>query len=113
MINKKIGERIRQARVIANLSQDNVASELGISIGAYSNIERGKTEITVTRLWLIAKLLKISVTGLFEDTKSLTISNYPESKESNILQLNELKEELQALKKEVALLKKPTKKERY
>ena len=49
-MNKEIGNRIRVERVRKQMSQDNMATELSISIGAYSNIERGKVDITVNRL---------------------------------------------------------------
>ncbi|MBI2271624.1 MAG: helix-turn-helix transcriptional regulator [Bacteroidetes bacterium] len=72
-MNKVIGERIRIQRVSKSLSQENIADELDLSIGAYSNIERGKTEISVSRLYRIAKILKISPAQLLDvnpDTKN-------------------------------------------
>lgn len=65
-MNKVIGERIRIQRVSKSLSQENIANELDLSIGAYSNIERGKTEISVSRLYRIAKILKINPAQLLD-----------------------------------------------
>ncbi len=38
-----------------------MAGELDLSIGAYSNIERGVTDITLTRLNQIAEILEVSI----------------------------------------------------
>jgi transcriptional regulator with XRE-family HTH domain len=65
-MNKAIGERIRILRVSKSLSQENIANELGLSVGAYSNIERGKTEISVLRLYRLAKIFKTSPVSLLD-----------------------------------------------
>ena len=57
-MKQKIAERIRMARLAKNLSQQNVADELGLTVAAYSNIERGITDITVSRLTQISEILK-------------------------------------------------------
>ena len=67
-----LGKRIREIRVVKNLSQDNLAFELGISTSAYSNIEAGKTEITVDRLFKIADVLKTPFAEFFKDMDSPT-----------------------------------------
>lgn len=53
-----IGEKIRQARLQKGFSQENMADMLGISTTAYGDIERNKTELTITRATEIADLLK-------------------------------------------------------
>lgn len=55
-----IGEKIRIQRVIKKYSQENMAWELGISQPAYSKIERGETELTISRIYEIAEILGIS-----------------------------------------------------
>lgn len=56
-MKEEIGIRIRMARLYKGLSQENVATELGLTNAAYSNIERGVTDITVTRLFQISRIL--------------------------------------------------------
>lgn len=56
-MKEDIGIRIRMARLYKGLSQENVATELGLTNAAYSNIERGVTDITVTRLFQISRIL--------------------------------------------------------
>jgi transcriptional regulator with XRE-family HTH domain len=63
-INKLIGDRIKIARVSRNLSQDSIADDLGISVSAYSNMERGVVDITVNRLVQVAEILKVDWTYL-------------------------------------------------
>jgi transcriptional regulator with XRE-family HTH domain len=61
MINlEKLGNRIRLLRIEKNLTQENMADDLGISITAYSKIERGKTNISITRLGEIAEVLGVN-----------------------------------------------------
>lgn len=55
----KVADKIRKARVIKGLSQQNMADELDITVAAYSNIERGVTDISVTRLVQISGILGV------------------------------------------------------
>lgn len=60
-INKRIGEELRMIRLSKNLSQEAVADELNISVSTLSNLERGQTEFTVSRLYEILFLLNITI----------------------------------------------------
>ena len=66
----KIGERIRKARMLSGLSQQNIADELELTVASYSNIERGVTDITVTRLYQLAKLLNVSIYFLLDEKEN-------------------------------------------
>ncbi|MGA0556894.1 helix-turn-helix domain-containing protein [Larkinella sp. VNQ87] len=57
----EIGEKIRHFRVIKKYSQENMAYELNISITAYGNIERGKSDISYSRLKQISDVLEMPV----------------------------------------------------
>jgi transcriptional regulator with XRE-family HTH domain len=59
-----MGEKIRRQRVIKGFSQESVAFELGISQNAYSKIERNETEVSVKRIYQIAKALNVPVQSL-------------------------------------------------
>lgn len=61
----KIGEKIRQARLLKGYSQENMAELLQISTTAFGDIERSKTELTINRAQKIANLLDINVLELF------------------------------------------------
>ena len=49
-----IGNHIRRIRELKEIKQDQVANVLGISLTAYGNIERNKTDINYSRLVQIA-----------------------------------------------------------
>jgi transcriptional regulator with XRE-family HTH domain len=65
MINR-VGEKIRQLRVLAGLSQENIAEEIGMSHGNFGKIERGEIDINTHHLFAVAKALKVDVTDLFD-----------------------------------------------
>lgn len=72
-----IGERIRQYRIINNLSQENVAEELSMSNGNYGKIERGEIDVSSTHLIALAQLFHIEVGEFFIPAKI----NFAEPKE--------------------------------
>ncbi|MBC6400202.1 MAG: helix-turn-helix transcriptional regulator [Ekhidna sp.] len=53
-------EKIKKIRLEKNLSQDWIASQLGISQRSYSNIENGQTQLTVDRLFQISEVFKVN-----------------------------------------------------
>jgi transcriptional regulator with XRE-family HTH domain len=53
------GQNIKTIRELKNFTQDYVATRLNMSIPNYSNIETGKTDVTLTRLEQIANVLQI------------------------------------------------------
>ncbi len=61
------GERIRLARLQRGLSQENMADLLSLSTTAYGDIERGKTELTISRLTQIAGILDTTAIRLLSD----------------------------------------------
>lgn len=67
-----IGDKIRSVRTLKEFSQENMAQMLGISILAYGDIERGKTDIKMSRLEQIAEKLGVTTNEIlkFGDTVS-------------------------------------------
>jgi len=61
---KKQGERLKLIRISKGMSQDNVAKALGITIGAYSKIERGGTRLNLDRLDQLAGIFNIDLNNL-------------------------------------------------
>lgn len=55
-----VGEKIRIERLIKNYSQEYMSFMLEISQAAYSNIESGKTDVTLSRIYEIAEVLEVS-----------------------------------------------------
>lgn len=61
-----IGDKIRNIRLVKGFSQENMADMLGISTTAYGDIERNKTELTISRATEIAKVLGVSIVDLMD-----------------------------------------------
>ena len=59
-------ERIKKFREFRNYTQEYMAENLNITQRAYSSIENGKTQLTVDRLFEIAKILNVTVIELLE-----------------------------------------------
>ena len=64
MDNITIKENIRRARKKRNITQEEMADRLGISLTAYRDLEKGETSIVNTNLLKIADLLDISTEEL-------------------------------------------------
>lgn len=62
-----IEEKIRIQRLQRGFSQENMADLLGLSTTAYGDIERGKTELTLSRLNQIAGVLNLTPVALLAD----------------------------------------------
>ena len=76
--NQLVASKIRNVRKETGLSAEYVATELGITKGAYSNLENGKVEITLTRLESLSKILDKPLTVFLPNAASvMQISNGP------------------------------------
>ncbi len=51
--------KLKQIRELKNLTQEHIATQLGLSTRAYSKIESGETQLTISRLNEISKILEI------------------------------------------------------
>ena len=93
----EIGEKIRYARLTKGYSQENMADFLGISTSAYGDIERNKTELTLSRAKKLSNILKMSILELIGE----------EIHTPKVLEESE-NDELETLKKEVNTLRSET-----
>jgi transcriptional regulator with XRE-family HTH domain len=60
-----ITDKIRDVRVQKNLSQEYMASFLGIDTSSYHRMERGVSPISIQRLELIAQAFEMSLKDFF------------------------------------------------
>lgn len=60
----KIHENIAVIRAMKDIKQYTMADKLGMTQGAYSNIESGKTKVTFEALERIAQIFEMSVIDL-------------------------------------------------
>jgi transcriptional regulator with XRE-family HTH domain len=63
-MDKKISDRLKEARQKKGLKQKDMAEKLGISRAGYSRLENGYVELTTKNLLRIAEILDISMDWL-------------------------------------------------
>ncbi len=66
------GEKIRGLRLLKHLSQENMAEALKISRVAYSDIERGETDLTESRIKQIADVLEVTPEEIYSFDKRVS-----------------------------------------
>ena len=94
-----VAKKIRLERLKQNLSQQNMSDELGITAAAYSNLERGVSDITITRLFEVSRILSKAPQWFIEETPNST-----ELFGNNVVE-SEMKHDLLILQKEMEFLK--------
>jgi transcriptional regulator with XRE-family HTH domain len=65
-----VNEKIRLIREAKGLTQEEAAEKLKMSVNGYGDIERGITDIKVSKLENIAEMLDIKLSELFELTEN-------------------------------------------
>ena len=68
----EIGQRIRKFRRAYNLSQEQLAEQIGISTTHMSHIETGNTKLSLPVLVAIAKILNVKIDELIYDAPQIT-----------------------------------------
>jgi transcriptional regulator with XRE-family HTH domain len=58
-------EKIRTIRQLKGWSQEEIAHRLNMSVSGYGSIERGETDVNLSRLEDIAKIFEIDLSELF------------------------------------------------
>ena len=70
VINVPIGERVRELREAADMTQDQLAKLVGISRPALANIEVGRQDVSTDKIIAFARTLKVSADHLLGLTES-------------------------------------------
>jgi transcriptional regulator with XRE-family HTH domain len=78
-LQKKIGGEIKKLRLINEWTQEQVAEQLFIGRDAYGDIERGKTDISLSRLIQVANFFGVEVAQLFDSPPCATSHTYTQS----------------------------------
>ena len=69
-----IGERLKRARLAKNMTQENLAEQLDVSVAFLSRVERGHSHLYLNRLTLVCELLDVSegyiLSGSSENSES-------------------------------------------
>ncbi len=70
-IRKFVGDKIKQRRHELNLNQESLATACGLTRASIVNIEAGRNNTTLDRLYLICCILKIPTDTIFPPTIEL------------------------------------------
>jgi len=65
-LDSEIGLRLRQARLIENLTQSGLADKLDISFQQVQKYENGTNRISSSRLWAISRVLGLPITYFYD-----------------------------------------------
>lgn len=66
-IDVHVGHRIRLRRTLLGLSQEKLASLLGLTFQQVQKYERGMNRVGASRLWDISKVLEVPINFFYED----------------------------------------------
>jgi transcriptional regulator with XRE-family HTH domain len=103
---KNVGERIRTIREQKNLTQANMAEELGMKDGsAYSKIERGEVNPPLKRLFQIAEVLEVEIGVFFENKPSQVKEAKTNYGNATKAELSEVVDSIKQLSKKIDELK--------
>lgn len=81
-LKKIAGQQLKLLRLEKNLTQEQMSEKLNLSTSAYCKIEYGETDLTLTRLDKIAKVLGISALALFSHI-SKNMHSYSDNNNEN------------------------------
>jgi transcriptional regulator with XRE-family HTH domain len=65
-VDAYIGARMRERRQQLDMSQDALAKTLGITFQQIQKYERGENRVSAARLFKICKILKVSLSSMFD-----------------------------------------------
>lgn len=126
----KVHEKIRAMRQQKGWSQEEMAEKLYMSVNGYANIERGETDVKISRLNQIANIFGMDLLELFSFGEKnivyfsgdnsghcINANNYFSGREKELeneleksqLRLEQAEKEVSYLKEIISLIKKETK----
>lgn len=79
-----IGQRLKQARLSKNMTQEDLAEKLDISVAFLSRVERGNSHINLKRLNQICRILDVSEGYILNGVSSKS-ENYLSKEFSDLL----------------------------
>ena len=62
-----VGQQLKKARKLRGLSQEQLASEMGLTFQQVQKYEKGLNRIGASRLWDLAQILNISIDFFYKD----------------------------------------------
>jgi len=74
VFKKQVGVKIKQLRTIKGWSRQQIADRLEMSVTGYGGIERGETDVCITRLARIATVFEIALSDLLGWNEKITFN---------------------------------------
>ncbi len=74
---KEVIENIKKFRELKNITREELADRLEMSLSGYSKLERGEVELSVSKLYRISEILEVSVSQIldFDASQIFTMTN--------------------------------------
>jgi len=69
----KIGKKVKELRVVNDWTQEQAAKQLNMCRNTYSDIELGKSDISLSRLVQLADFYKVDVNYFVDDKEKIVI----------------------------------------
>ena len=110
-----LGHKIKKLRELKNLTQEHMATALGMNQSAYSKIESGASDVSYTKLEKIASILELKLEDVLSFNEQMVFNVMNNLNGQNGLVINNsisenekalYVEQINSLKEEVAHLKK-------
>jgi transcriptional regulator with XRE-family HTH domain len=78
-VDTHVGQKVRQRRMLVGMSQEKLASALGLTFQQVQKYERGANRISASKLHEVARTLKVPISYFFEglDPVSEAAANTP------------------------------------
>lgn len=75
---KEAVENIKKFRELKNITREELADRLEMSLSGYSKLERGEVELTVNKLYRISEILEVSVSQIlnFDASQIFNVKDY-------------------------------------
>ncbi len=72
-----IGDNIKKFRELKNITREQMAADLNMSLSNYSKIERGEIDLTISRVQEISNIIGVDVSQIlnFDATQIFNVSN--------------------------------------
>ena len=103
LTKEQIGQKIRDIRTTNNKSKEELGEFLEKSHAAISDIERGKTNLSVSELYKIANFFKTSIPDILGDAQASLSLPFTQFRDSKDMRPDEQKESDQATQEFIKL----------
>jgi transcriptional regulator with XRE-family HTH domain len=65
-VDKKVGENLLKLRLFRGMTQGTLADAVGVTFQQIQKYEKGKTRLSVSRLWMLSHELEIPVAKFYD-----------------------------------------------